>query len=93
MFDRSLIGAYAPAPLLEDRMLRTFRSIRRLAWLLPLLAGTAGTSQITGCSDVTGDKCKKGCPCGAACISCSETCHKDAAYAITGIVPDSLLPR
>lgn len=70
------------------------RHVRRLAWLIPLLAGTASTTPLTGCSDITGgDSCKKGCPCGKACIDCSNTCHKEADYAKTGVVPDSLKPR
>ena len=28
-----------------------------------------------------GITCRKGCPCGNACISCSETCHKGSGSA------------
>jgi hypothetical protein len=24
-----------------------------------------------------GDRCRTGCPCGAACIDCDDTCHMD----------------
>lgn len=65
----------------------------RLLLALPLLA-LAGGSSVTGCgAGSTGPHCSKGCPCGASCISCSKTCHKEADYAITGIVPDSLEPK
>lgn len=73
-------------------------AIRRVVLMVPLLAGTATVMPATACSDSTspdsgGPHCKKGCPCGKACIDCSYTCHHDAPYALTGIVPDSLLPR
>lgn len=65
----------------------------RLLFALPLLGLGAGSATVTGCGDATGPNCSKGCKCGASCIDCSKTCHKDADYAITGIVPDSLQPK
>ena len=64
------------------------------------VAGLAAVSTVaaTACGDLTGtggggDDCKKGCPCGKACIDCSKTCHKAAPWYETGVVPDSMRPR
>jgi hypothetical protein len=77
--------------------LRILTSIKRMSMCLLLVSAPAAGVAVTGCDSTTspggGDKCKKGCPCGLACIDCSKTCHKDAEYARTGVVPDSLSPK
>jgi hypothetical protein len=69
---------------------------RRLALVIPLFFASSSFTLVTSaCGDITGtggDKCTKGCKCGAACIDCSKTCHMMKAYFWTGTVADSLRP-
>lgn len=62
---------------------RRSRRLARLAALLSALMiaspAAAGASWCARAGLDAQPRCKKGCPCGNACISCSKTCHKSAA--------------
>lgn len=67
-------------------------SIVRCAVLLLAVLASAASDQ-GGDDDSSAPMCRKGCPCGNACIDCNDTCHKEDIGGMTDEMPDAAAGR